>query len=57
MDEIKNTAEVEEQKVVAPESTSAENTTEEAIQTATSTKQQKPLLLLKSPLNLRQRLR
>lgn len=36
MDEIKNTAEVEEQKVVAPESTSAENTTEEAIQTATS---------------------
>lgn len=35
MDEIKNTAEVEEQKVVAPESTSAENT-EEAIQTATS---------------------
>ena len=35
MDEIKNTAEVEEQKVVAPESTSAENTTEEAIQTAT----------------------
>lgn len=36
MDEIKNTAEVEEQKVVTPESTSAENTTEEAIQTATS---------------------
>ena len=36
MDEIKNTAEVEEQKVVAPESTSAANTTEEAIQTATS---------------------
>lgn len=36
MDEIKNTAEVEEQKVVAPESTSAENTAEEAIQTATS---------------------
>lgn len=36
MDEIKNTAEVEEQKVVAPESTSAENTTEEAIQTTTS---------------------
>lgn len=36
MDEIKNTAEVEEQKVVAPESTSAENTTEEAVQTATS---------------------
>lgn len=36
MDEIKNTAEVEEQKVVAPESTSAENTTEEVIQTATS---------------------
>lgn len=36
MDEIKNTAEVEEQKVVAPKSTSAENTTEEAIQTATS---------------------
>lgn len=36
MDEIKNTAEVEEQKVVEPESTSAENTTEEAIQTATS---------------------
>lgn len=36
MDEIKNTAEVEEQKIVAPESTSAENTTEEAIQTATS---------------------
>lgn len=36
MDEIKNTAEVEEQKVVAPESTSAENTTEEAIQTAAS---------------------
>ena len=36
MDEIKNTAEVEEQKVVAPESTSAENTTEEAIQTAIS---------------------
>ena len=36
MDEIKNTAEVEEQKVVAPESTSAENTTEEAIKTATS---------------------
>lgn len=36
MDEIKNTAEVEEQKVVAPESTSAENTTEEAIQIATS---------------------
>ena len=36
MDEIKNTAEVEEQKVVAPESTSAENITEEAIQTATS---------------------
>lgn len=36
MDEIKNTAEVEEQKVVSPESTSAENTTEEAIQTATS---------------------
>ena len=35
MDEIKNTAEVEEQKVVTPESTSAENT-EEAIQTATS---------------------
>lgn len=37
MDEIKNTAEVEEQKVVTPESTSAENTTEEATQTATST--------------------
>lgn len=36
MDEIKNTAEVEEQKVVTPESTSAENTTEEAIQTAAS---------------------
>lgn len=36
MDEIKNTAEVEEQKVVTPESTSAENTTEEAVQTATS---------------------
>lgn len=36
MDEIKNTAEVEERKVVTPESTSAENTTEEAIQTATS---------------------
>ena len=36
MDEIKNTAEVEEQKVVTPESTSAEKTTEEAIQTATS---------------------
>ena len=36
MDEIKNTAEVEEQKVVTPESTSAEHTTEEAIQTATS---------------------
>lgn len=36
MDEIKNTAEVEEQKVVTLESTSAENTTEEAIQTATS---------------------
>lgn len=36
MDEIKNTAEVEEQKVVTPENTSAENTTEEAIQTATS---------------------
>lgn len=36
MDEIKNTAEVEEQKVVTPESTSAEITTEEAIQTATS---------------------
>ena len=36
MDEIKNTAEVEEQKVVTPESTSAENTTEEAIQTAIS---------------------
>lgn len=36
MDEIKNTAEVEEQKVVTPESTSAENTTEEAIRTATS---------------------
>lgn len=36
MDEIKNTAEVEEQKVVTPKSTSAENTTEEAIQTATS---------------------
>ena len=36
MDELKNTAEVEEQKVVTPESTSAENTTEEAIQTATS---------------------
>ena len=36
MDEIKNTAEVEEQKVVTPESTSAENTTEEAIQTVTS---------------------
>lgn len=36
MDEIKNTVEVEEQKVVTPESTSAENTTEEAIQTATS---------------------
>lgn len=36
MDEIKNTAEVEEQKVVTPVSTSAENTTEEAIQTATS---------------------
>lgn len=36
MDEIKNTAEVEEQKVVTPESTSAENTAEEAIQTATS---------------------
>ena len=37
MDEIKNTAEVEEQKVTTPESTSAENTTEEATQTATST--------------------
>ena len=36
MDEIKNTAEVEEQKVVTPESTSAENTTEEAVQTAIS---------------------
>lgn len=38
MDEIKNTAEVEEQKVATPESTSAENTTEEATQTATSNK-------------------
>ena len=36
MDEIKNTAEVEEQKVTTPEGTSAENTTEEATQTATS---------------------
>lgn len=36
MDEIKNTAEVEEQKVTAPESTSAENTTEEATVAATS---------------------
>ncbi len=36
MDEIKNTAEVEEQKVIAPESTSAENTTEEATVAATS---------------------
>lgn len=37
MDEIKNTAEVEEQKVVTPESTSAETTTEEATATSTET--------------------
>lgn len=49
MDEIKNTAEVEEQKVVTPESTSAENTTEEAIQTATSNETTETTTAAKKP--------
>lgn len=49
MDEIKNTVEVEEQKVVAPESTSAENTTEEAIQTATSNETTKTTTAAEKP--------